>query len=77
MTRDFSNRYVLISAPTNLKALSNCIFINFPNLLELSLRKVQAFPKASRIGLAVITFFAINVFLLLNWAIYFMISLVP
>lgn len=50
-TRDLSSRYVLMLAPDTLPAPSKSISTNLPNLEELSLRTVFAFPKASNSGL--------------------------
>lgn len=47
MTLDFSRRYSEIWAPTTVPPLLNLISRYFPNLLELSLMTVRAFPKAS------------------------------
>lgn len=37
--------------PTGAPLKSNCTSMYFPNRLELSLRRVLAFPKASNTGL--------------------------
>lgn len=49
-TRDFSSKYVRISAPTMENCSEKLIWMNLPKREELSLRMVFAFPIASMIG---------------------------